>query len=48
MQELPIGIVHSSPFGCGGPDVVLENGSGVIGGKVDVPLFVFGRVAAQY
>ncbi len=44
VQGLPTGIVHSSPGVYGEFDVVLD----VIGGKVDEPLFVFGRVAAQY
>ena len=44
----PAGMVHSPPVPTGGPDVVLDNGSTVGGGKVPVPSLVFGRVAAQY
>jgi hypothetical protein len=48
VQGLPTGIVHSSPVMCGEPDVVLDVGSTVNGGKVAEPSFEFGRVAAQY
>ena len=49
LQGSPIGIVHASPDGCGELVVLFDPESGVVmGGNVDEPLLLLGRVAAQY